>query len=190
MTNAIRLRANVTVVWHRLVCLLCSICSRFPDIIVLLYFTVCVCHVELINLLRLLRISLLFVGNITIHYAIIVIMGGQYDGVFPSGSLLTKKYSSQLSRVDRKSLPIFFIWHARVLFFMANKLCCCCCLLTQKASSSTTAYEESPFYVALSREQDRYFLWPVFLSFFVTLSVRATIVKLSFHNRSATGLES
>ena len=28
-------------------------------------------------------------------------MGGQYDGVFPSGSLLTKKYSSQLSTLKR-----------------------------------------------------------------------------------------
>jgi len=51
---------------------------------------------------------------------LLAIMGGQHDGLLSSGSL-----------------PIVFICHSHLLFFIANELCCC----SQTILSSPAAFE-------------------------------------------------
>ena len=58
----------------------------------------------------LLCFCVLFCALLVILSLLLVIMGGQYDGLFLSGSP-----------------PILYIYIHMFIFLMANKLCCCCC---------------------------------------------------------------
>jgi len=61
----------------------------------------------------------LFCALLVILSLLLVIMGGQHDGLFLSGSP-----------------PVLYIYIHMYIFLMANKLCCCCCCYLLLFSSS------------------------------------------------------
>ena len=75
----------------------------------------------------LLCFCVLFCALSVILSLLLVIMGGQHDGVFLSGSP-----------------PILHIYIHMYIFLMANKLCCCCLWVILQSISSVTSGHPNP----------------------------------------------